>query len=74
MLHSEQVEELVCLVASMSRDALIAQFQTYTGRFPLDFTPDFLAHAPLDRLRHIFVALCLQNQRLPDPLMPQYAA
>lgn len=66
MLRSEQVDELVTLVASMDREQLICQFQSYRGRFPVDFTPDFYQRTSLDRLRHIFLAMCLQNQRLPE--------
>jgi hypothetical protein len=65
MLASDQVEELVGLVGSLDRQALIQQFATYRGSFPLDFTPEFLAGTSVDRLRHIFLAICLQNQRFP---------
>ena len=66
MLHSAQIEDLMTLVASLDRDALSEQFHNYRGRFPVDFNDDFLARTSLDKLRHIFVAMCLQNQRLPD--------
>ncbi len=66
MLQSHQIDELITLVSVLDRDALVNQFQTYQASFPIDFTPDFLSRTELDRLRHIFVALCLQNQRLPD--------
>jgi hypothetical protein len=66
MLQNEQVEELISLVTGLDRPALIQQFLNYPARFPLDFTEDFFTQTPLDRLRHIFVALCLQNQRMPD--------
>ena len=66
MLASDQVEEFISLVAAMDRQALVRQFGDYRGSFPLDFTPEFLAGLSLDRLRHIFLAVCLQNQRLPQ--------
>jgi hypothetical protein len=66
MLGSDQIEELISLVASLNREALERQFSNYRGNFPLDFTPEFLASLSLDRLRHIFLAVCLQNQRLPQ--------
>ena len=72
MLHSAQIEDLMVLVASMDRDSLVDQFHNYRGKFPVDFTDDFLARTPLDKLRHIFVALCLQNERLPA-FMPHAA-
>ena len=66
MLQSHQIDDLIQLVAALDRDALLEQFHTYRANFPIDFTDDFLNSMPLDRLRHIFVALCLQTQRMPS--------
>lgn len=66
MLAPEQVEDLICLVSSLDRPALVAQFSEFDAGFPVDFTPEFLEQTDLDRLRHIFVALCLQCQHVPD--------
>ncbi len=74
MLQSHQVEQLICLVSSLDRDAIKNQFENYPSGFPVDFTEDFLASQPLDRLKHIFVALCLQNQRMPAGVPTQQAA
>ena len=65
-LQSDQVEELICLVSVLDRDALINQFTKFPSRFPVDFTSEFLTTQPLERLRHILVALCLQCQRMPE--------
>jgi hypothetical protein len=65
-MHAEQVEELIGLIATYDRDALLRQFANYRATFPLDFTDDFLHSATTERLRHIFVAICLQCQRMPD--------
>jgi hypothetical protein len=65
MLEHDQVEELMNLVCGLDRSALIEQFQHYPASFPIDFTLEFLQKTPLDRLQHIFVAICLQNQRMP---------
>jgi hypothetical protein len=73
MLASDQVEELICLVAAMHRDDLIHHIHDYRASFPLDFTDQFLASVPLERLRHIFVALCLQQQHFPMRVMPTAA-
>jgi len=69
MFQSGQLEELICLVSALDREALIEQFHSYQANFPLDFTPEFLQQTPVERLRHIFVAVCLQCQRLPDAPM-----
>ena len=66
MLQDTQIETLMTLVASLDRDALIDQFHNYQANFPVDFTDDFFDRFEVDKLRHIFVAMCLQNQRLPD--------
>lgn len=66
MLESIQVEELIAAVSSLDRQGVIQQFNTYQANFPLDFTPDFLNKTSLERLKHIFVALCLQTQRMPE--------
>jgi len=65
MLHSEQVEELITLVSSLDKVALLQQFREYPASFPVDFTSDFLDRQPLDRLRHLFVAVCLQSKQMP---------
>ena len=66
MLQSQQVEELICLVSSLDRQQLIEHFHNFDSKFPLDFTEDFLKSAPIERLKHIFVAVCLQSQRMPS--------
>lgn len=66
MLACDQVEEMIHLIASLDREALVREFGNYRGNFPLDFTPEFLASLSLDRLRHVFLAVCLQNQRFPQ--------
>jgi hypothetical protein len=68
MLESHQVEELICLVSSLDKPTLTSQFLSFSGNFPVDFTPEFLEGLPLERLRHIFVALCLQSQQVPMPI------
>lgn len=65
MLASQQIEELICLVATLDRPSLVKQFRTFKANFPIDFTPEFLEQQPVERLRHILLAVCLQSQRLP---------
>lgn len=66
MLDSNQVEEIVSIITSLDRAALIEQFRTYPSKFPVDFTPKFLETQPIERLRHLFLALCLHTQRMPE--------
>ena len=65
MLESQQVEELICLVSAMDRPTLVGQFRAFRASFPVDFTDHFLETTPVERLRHIYVALCLQCQHVP---------
>ena len=75
MLDAHQVEELIRLASAMDRQELVHQFRTFRGPFCVDFTESFLQETSLDRLRHIFVALCLQCQRVPGlDLAPPAAA
>ncbi len=66
MLASEQVEELICILHSWDRDTLISQFLAFRSSFPVDFTPEFLSTLSAEKLRHVFLAMCLQNQRMPE--------
>jgi hypothetical protein len=74
MLQSPQIEELISLVSALDRTALARQFTSFRGNFPIDFTPEFLDRMSVDRLRHIFVALCLQNRHVPDMTEVEIAA
>ena len=66
MLQAQQIDELVCVVSALDREALVQQFSCYRANFPLDFTQEFLNSTPLERLKHIFLAICLQSQRMPN--------
>lgn len=65
MLQSRQIEDLIDLVSGLDREALVDHMLAYRANFPVDFTPAFLSQIEIDRLRHIFLAMCLQTQRLP---------
>lgn len=66
MLHAQQVEELLCLVSRMDRLTIARRLMDIRAGFPVDFTPHFIETTDLDRLRHIFLALCLQAQHMPE--------
>ncbi|MBC8106488.1 MAG: hypothetical protein H7Z14_07860 [Anaerolineae bacterium] len=66
MLQAQQVEELVNLITSMSRELVIDQFRSYRASFPVDFTREYLEAQDIEQLRHLFLALCLQSQRMPE--------
>ena len=66
MLQAQQVEELVNLVTSMSRECVIDQFRSYRASFPVDFTREYLEQQDTEQLKHLFLAMCLQSQRMPE--------
>jgi hypothetical protein len=65
MLHAEQIEELITVVSALDRGALVQHLRDYQASFPVDFTREFLEQQSVDRLRHLYLAICLQQQRLP---------
>lgn len=73
MLLTEQIEELICVVSSMDRPVLVHHIRQMRAGFPIDFTNDFLESCGIDRLRHIFVALCIHCQQMPDLNLPHAA-
>jgi hypothetical protein len=68
MLQSEQLEELISVISGLDRPALVNQFRNFRATFPLDFSREFLESQSVDRLRHIFVALCIEQQRMPQAI------
>jgi hypothetical protein len=68
MLATDQVDELICRLAALDRQTLTREFLQFQSKFPVDFTTDYLSKQSTDRLRHLFLAMCLQNQRLPGGL------
>jgi hypothetical protein len=73
MLDPQQVEEIMSIIAAMNRELVIERLKTFRGGIPVDFTNQFLADQPTDRLRHIYAALCLQSRALPDDQVPTAA-
>ena len=66
MLASDQIEEVICLLASWDRQTLIHEFLAFHSDFPVDVTPEYLSKLSDDHIRHVFMALCVQNQRGPE--------
>ena len=69
MLASDEVEGLICQLATWDRTTLTDRFLNFDSRFPLDITPQFLSQMSDEHLRHVFLAVCLQNQKLPNGVL-----
>jgi hypothetical protein len=61
----EELNKLITSLAAMSRQELKAMLESLRTRFPMDFTEEFLAEIPVDKLRHVTLAACLHAE---DPL------
>ena len=73
MWDPQRVEELMAIIAAMNREMVIERLKTFRGSIPVDFTNQFLADQPTDRLQHIYAALCLQAKSRPDEEVPTAA-
>ncbi|HEX8324529.1 MAG TPA: hypothetical protein VF595_11530 [Tepidisphaeraceae bacterium] len=69
MLSCDDVEILNDAIQTMDRTTVGQQLMDFKARFPIDFTPEFVAREPLGRLRHILFGLCLHNQTMIDTSM-----
>jgi len=52
-------------IARMRRSPLIRGILTIDCTFPIDFTRDYLESLDLEKLRHIYLALCLHKRSAP---------
>jgi hypothetical protein len=66
MLKSGQIEDLIAWVSALDRRELSSQFRKYRASFPVDFSNAFLGRESLEKLQHIFVAMCIEQRRMPD--------
>jgi hypothetical protein len=64
-LRAHEIEDLITTVSILDRTSLIEKLDQFPATFPIDFTAEFLESQPIERLRHLLVALCLQQRRLP---------
>jgi len=55
----DELDKLITRLAAMNRQELKALLDSLKTRFTLDFTDDFLAEIPTDKLRHVTLAVCL---------------
>jgi len=58
---STQIDDITCKIAGMNRNQVQREIRTFSGRFTLDFSPEYLKKQSLERLRHILLAAKLQH-------------
>ena len=66
MLSCDEVELLNGAIQEMDRNTVAQRLSKFQANFPIDFTPEFYATQPLNRLRHILFGLCLHKQTMID--------
>ena len=66
-MDTEEAEDLVCRVAAMGQEELIALLESMRCPFELDFTEEYLASLTLDRLRHVVLAAALHRSHVAQP-------
>jgi hypothetical protein len=66
MWRTQQFDKIACLIARMDRPSVARNLRNFRAGFPVDLTAAFIESTDLDRLRHIYLALCLQARQMPD--------
>ena len=57
-----KAEQVVRSIARMNRAQIQQSLKRFQGRFKMDFTEDYLASVPLDKLRHILFAASMYRR------------
>lgn len=65
MLSANQRDMLLKRISVLEREQIILELRQCPARFPIDFTDEWMARQPIEDLRHIFAAICLQCDHLP---------
>lgn len=58
-----QIEQVITRIVELGRDELIDRLLNFRADFPMDFTREYLARMPLDRLRHLLLAAHMYTSR-----------
>jgi hypothetical protein len=62
MVSRDNFEQAATAIARLNRDQLTTRIKHFHGRFKLDFSRDYLASQPIDRLRHILLAAVMTKK------------
>ena len=66
MFTPHQTQQVLEIIRRLDRPAIVEQLRTCPTRFPLVFTTEWLSAQPIDELRHVFAAVCLQCEIIPQ--------
>lgn len=71
MLTPKQVEQVLETVNRLDRGQIVEQMRRCPARFPIDFSDDWLQTQPIEELRHVFAAVCIQCELMPQDGHPR---
>jgi len=60
-MNLQTADQLVSAIQAMDRPTLTEALLSLEAPFPVDFSPEFLQHWPLDKLRHVLFAAVSQT-------------
>ena len=67
MLNQSQLHDALAIIDRLDRWQIAGQMRRQEVRFPVDFTPEWIASRSMAELRHVFAAICLQCDLMPTP-------
>ena len=66
MLSPRKAEQVLRLIERFDRRQIIEQMRRCPARFPIDLTEQWLNTQPIEELRHVFAAICIQCDVIPE--------
>ncbi len=66
MLTPQTTEQVLRVVERMDRKQIIEQMRKCPARFPIDLTDQWLQTQPIEELRHVLAAICIQCEVMPE--------
>ena len=62
MVSRKNFEQTATKIAQLNKAQLTTRIKRFRGRFKLNFTGNYLANQPVDRLRHILLAAVMTKK------------
>jgi len=66
MLPPQKAKSVLSIVERLDRRQIIHQMRACPARFAIDLTDNWLQTQPIDELRHVFAAICIQCDVMPE--------
>jgi hypothetical protein len=66
MLTPQKSDHVLRIIERLDRRQIIQQMRGCTARFPIDLTDEWLQTQPVEELRHVYAAICIQCDVMPE--------